>query len=117
MSTTRLEIRVTIALDKFSQEALALHKFHADMKEAFADAGYGSCSEPSLISTGYFRFLCNLTNLPDGLNLLSERCKGMTPKPKVEVVLFGQDNYPIGLFPDNDLPEYLSGLEVGDKFR
>lgn len=108
-----LEIIVTLPLEKRPLDEL--EQFRSQLDEALTKIGYGSCGLHELTSTGYFQFSCSLSNLHDGLNMLRERCEEMKPKPKVQVTLYGQDQNPIRIFPDNDLLEYLSGLGKGEK--
>ena len=109
-----LEIIVTLPLEK--RPLGELEQFRNRLNESLTSTGYGSCESHELTSTGYFQFSCSLFNLHDGLNLLQEYCEEMKPKPKVQVTLYGQDQNPIRIFPDNDLLEYLAGLEKGEKY-
>lgn len=92
-----LEIMVTLPLDMSPLDEI--EQFRSQLNEALTKIGYGSCGSHELTSTGYFQFSWSLSNLHDGLILLRERCEEMKPKPKVQVTLYGQDQYPIGIFP------------------
>jgi hypothetical protein len=106
-----LEIIVKLLSEKCPQDKF--EKFRTELDKALISADYGSCGSqqsPSS-SSGYLQFSCSMSNLPDGLNLLREHCHTLNPNPQIQVTLYDQNHRPIRIFPNNDLLEYLSGLE------
>ncbi|HWN11979.1 MAG TPA: hypothetical protein VNO50_22310 [Pyrinomonadaceae bacterium] len=109
MSEIGLDINIRLSLNE--GDVTEFDRFRLDLHKSLKEAGYGSCGEHELTATGFFTFDCDLTNLHDGLSLLREVCKAMKPRPELDVTLVGTDKWPIEVFPNNALPEFLEGLE------
>jgi hypothetical protein len=104
-----LEIIVKLLSEKCPQDKF--EKFRTELNIALMSVDYGSCGSQQSPSSGYLQFSCSMSNLPDGLNLLREHCHALNPNPQIQVTLYDQNHRPIRIFPNNDLLEYLSGLE------
>ncbi len=112
VSRPPLEIVVTFRIAECSLPEL--ERFHAHLDAELSVRRLGSCGPPELTAAGLFQFSCSLSNLHEGLNHFGRLCLEMIPRPAVRVTLYGQDQYPIGIFPNNDLQAYLPGLEGQD---
>ena len=109
---SRIDLTINIRFDVNRENKLErFEQFRIDLDQSLRAAGYGSCGSHELTAGGRFHFDCDLTNLQDGLNFLREKCTAMKPKPELDVTIAGTDKWPIEVFPNNALPEFLAGLE------